>query len=164
MAASATTARERVRALNDRLRQHGIGGTIVITPGVRALGPDAISAILAAVTSFSAFDADNDPYGEHDCAVLTVGAERVICSWRCCRWRGPGRVRVGRVTSMAQFKAEVCRPFASRASSSGTRSLSPLSSFNAVPASGARQRAGSEAACIDASLVRCGLTRRLLAL
>jgi hypothetical protein len=30
------------------------------------------------VASFSTFDADNDPYGEHDCAVLTVGAERVI--------------------------------------------------------------------------------------
>jgi hypothetical protein len=39
MAASATTARERVRALNDRLRQHGIGGTTVVTPGVRALAP-----------------------------------------------------------------------------------------------------------------------------
>jgi hypothetical protein len=41
-------------------------------------GPDAISAILAAVASFSGFDADNDPYGEHDCAVLTAGAERMI--------------------------------------------------------------------------------------
>jgi Protein of unknown function (DUF3768) len=46
--------------------------------GGRALGPDEVSAVLAAVASFSAFDADNDPYGEHDCAVLTVGAERVI--------------------------------------------------------------------------------------
>jgi hypothetical protein len=78
MAASATTARERVRALNDRLRQHGIGGTTVVTPGGRALAPDAISAILAAVATFDAFDPDNDPYGEHDCAVLTVGAKRVI--------------------------------------------------------------------------------------
>jgi Protein of unknown function (DUF3768) len=78
MAATATTARERMRTLNDRLRQHGIGGTTVVTPGVRALGPEAVSAILAAVTSCSTFDTDNDPYGEHDCAVLTVGAERVI--------------------------------------------------------------------------------------
>ncbi len=83
MAASATAARERVRALNDQLRQHGTGGTTVVTPGVRALAPDAISAVLAAVTSFSAFDADNDPYGEHDCAVLTVGAERVIWKIDC---------------------------------------------------------------------------------
>ena len=77
MAASATTARERVRDLNDQLRQHGIGGTTVVTPGVRALAPDTISAILVAVASFSAFDAD---YGEHDYAILTVGTERVI--WR----------------------------------------------------------------------------------
>ena len=74
----ATAARERVRALNDRLRQHGVGGTTLVTPGVRALGPDAIAAILAAVTGFSTFDDDNDPYGEHNCAVLTVGTERVI--------------------------------------------------------------------------------------
>jgi hypothetical protein len=33
MGDSATTARERVRALNDRLRQHGIGGTTLVTPG-----------------------------------------------------------------------------------------------------------------------------------
>ena len=50
----------------------------MVTPGVRALAPDTISAILAAVAGFSAFDADNDPCGEHDCAILTVGAERVI--------------------------------------------------------------------------------------
>jgi hypothetical protein len=34
MGDSATTARERVRALNDRLRQHGIGGKLLITPAV----------------------------------------------------------------------------------------------------------------------------------
>ncbi len=37
MAASATTASDRVRALNDQLRQHRIGGKVVITPGVQAL-------------------------------------------------------------------------------------------------------------------------------
>ena len=78
MTVSATSSRERASALNDQLRQHGTGGTTMVTPGVRALAPDTISAILAAVASFSAFDADNDPYGEHNCAILTVGAERVI--------------------------------------------------------------------------------------
>ncbi len=37
MAASATTASDRVRALNDQLRQHRIGGKVVITPGVQGL-------------------------------------------------------------------------------------------------------------------------------
>ena len=41
MAASDTNARERVRVLNDQLRQHRIGGTVVVTPGVAALAPDA---------------------------------------------------------------------------------------------------------------------------
>ena len=76
MAASATTAPE--RALNDRLRQHGIGGTTLVTPRVRALGYDAISAILAAVTGFSAFDADNDPYGEHDFGSVQVQGHAVF--------------------------------------------------------------------------------------
>ena len=70
MATRATAARE--RALNDRLRQHGIDRTTVVTPGMRALGPDAVSGILAAVASFNASYADNDPYGEHDCGRVTV--------------------------------------------------------------------------------------------
>ena len=70
--------RERVRDLNDALRQHGRGGRVIVTAGIAALAPEQMTLILAAVTSFDAFGPDNDPYGEHDCAVLTVGAERVI--------------------------------------------------------------------------------------
>ncbi len=78
-AGSVETARHSsIRDLNDALRTTGKGGRIVITPGIGALAPDAISAILAAVANFNAFDANNDPHGEHDCAVLTVGAKRVI--------------------------------------------------------------------------------------
>jgi uncharacterized protein DUF3768 len=69
---------ERVRLLNDLLRRYRLGGQVMVTPGVRALGLDVISAILTAVASFDAFDPDNDPYGEHDCAVLSVRGERVI--------------------------------------------------------------------------------------
>jgi Protein of unknown function (DUF3768) len=69
--------------LNDRLRQHGIGGTTVVTPGVRALGPDAISAVLAAITGFSAFDADNDPYGEHDFGSVQVQRHAVFFKIDC---------------------------------------------------------------------------------
>ena len=83
MAAPATTARERVRALNDQLRQHGIGGTTVVTPGVWALGPDAVLAVLAAVASFSAFDADNDPYGEHDFGSMQVQGRAVFFKIDC---------------------------------------------------------------------------------
>jgi uncharacterized protein DUF3768 len=73
-----TSRRSRIRELNDVLRTTGRGGRIVITTGIAALAPDAIPALLAAVAGFESFDPDNDPYGEQDCAVLTVGAERVI--------------------------------------------------------------------------------------
>jgi hypothetical protein len=69
---------ERVRLLNDLLRCYRLGGQVVVTTGVQALGPGFIDRLCEAVARFDAFTTDNDPYGEHDCAILTVGAERVI--------------------------------------------------------------------------------------
>jgi len=68
----------RIRALNDALRRWGRGGRIVITSGVEALGPEQITRILAALAAFANFSDDNDPYGEHDCAILHVDAVRVL--------------------------------------------------------------------------------------
>ena len=67
-----------VRRLNDRLRRQHAGGRIVITAGVHALGAEFLEAALAAVATFERFDADNDPYNEHDCAMLTVTGRRVL--------------------------------------------------------------------------------------
>lgn len=67
-----------IAELNDRLRRDFVGGKVLITPGIQALGGDAICAVMAAVRAFSAFTPDNDPYGEHDCAVMDVGEHRVI--------------------------------------------------------------------------------------
>src|SRR6266851_10392698 len=61
---SDTTAR--IRALNDQLRRF------------EALGPGGVARVLAAVAGFDAFTGDNDPYGEHDCAILTVDSHRVM--------------------------------------------------------------------------------------
>jgi uncharacterized protein DUF3768 len=68
----------RIRELNDQLRCTGIGGRIVITSGIQVLGADAINEVLLAVAQFDDFTEDNDPWGEHDCAVLTVNARRII--------------------------------------------------------------------------------------
>ena len=68
----------RIRELNDQLRCKAIGGRIVITPGIQSLGADELRAVLLAVARFDDFTEDNDPWGEHDCAILTVDGRRII--------------------------------------------------------------------------------------
>lgn len=68
----------KVRLLNDQLRRTGAGGQMLITSGVEAFGPDRLAAVVLAVREFDDFNADNDPYGEHDFAVLRAGAVEVI--------------------------------------------------------------------------------------
>jgi hypothetical protein len=44
----------------------------VITPGLQALGLDFLLLVKDAVASFEDFDADDDPYGEHDFGTARV--------------------------------------------------------------------------------------------
>ena len=74
--ASLKTAR--ICELNDQLRCRGLGGRVVVTPGIQGLGQDGLSEVLVAVRRFDDFTEDNDPWGEHDCAVLTINGRRVI--------------------------------------------------------------------------------------
>lgn len=64
--------------LNDTLRTTGIGGAVVMTAGVAGLSEHDRDSVLAAVRGFVDFTPDNDPYGEHDCAVVQVGENRII--------------------------------------------------------------------------------------
>jgi hypothetical protein len=73
-----TNRTSRIRALNDALRCSGKGGMIVVTNGIAQLTPDTGHAIYKAVAEFTAFNTDNDPYGEGDCASLEVMGQRVI--------------------------------------------------------------------------------------
>jgi hypothetical protein len=41
-----TAKTDEIRALNDELRQHLLGGLAVITPGVAALGKEAVERIV----------------------------------------------------------------------------------------------------------------------
>jgi hypothetical protein len=68
----------RIRELNEQLRRKAIGGRIVITRGIEALGAEGVRNVLAAVARFDDFTEDNDPWGEHDCAVLTADGRRII--------------------------------------------------------------------------------------
>lgn len=67
-----------IRRLNDRLRRHHIGGHVMMTQGIRALGDLAVAEILTEIACFDGFSADNDPYEEHDCAALDHEGLRVI--------------------------------------------------------------------------------------
>jgi hypothetical protein len=68
----------RICALNDQLRRFGRGGRVMMTSGIEMLGACLAARILAAVAGFDAFTADNDPYGEHDCATLDIDGLRVL--------------------------------------------------------------------------------------
>jgi Protein of unknown function (DUF3768) len=68
----------RIRALNDELRQHLIGGLAVITPGVAALGPKAVERIVKTIAAFDDFCHENDPYEEHDFGSFDVDGHTLI--------------------------------------------------------------------------------------
>jgi hypothetical protein len=51
---------------------------IQMTNGVAALGLATVNVVFMAIAEFSDFTSDNDPWGEHDCGVLTVTGHRII--------------------------------------------------------------------------------------
>jgi hypothetical protein len=67
-----------IRCLNDQLRRSLAGGVLVMTAGVIALGYACHLRILQAVAGFDAFDAGNDPYGEHDFGAVEVAGQRLF--------------------------------------------------------------------------------------
>ena len=60
------TRTERIRTLNDDLRQNLIGGLAVMTPGVSALGQQAVERIVKTIAVYDDFCHANDPHEEHD--------------------------------------------------------------------------------------------------
>ncbi|MEI9990183.1 MAG: DUF3768 domain-containing protein [Rhizomicrobium sp.] len=75
---SAQSRTDRIRDLNDAFRTTLKGGQCLFTPGVSDMGVPFATAALAAVKAFSDFDADNDPYGEHDFGAFRIGEERLF--------------------------------------------------------------------------------------
>ena len=70
----------KIAALNDALRRTLSGGRIFKTDGIDALDADVQGKILEAVRTFADFNADNDPYGEHDFGAVEVDSRR--CFWK----------------------------------------------------------------------------------
>ena len=60
------TRTDRIRALNDDLRQDLLGGLAVMTPGIAALGQQAVERIVKTIAVYDDFCHSNDPHEEHD--------------------------------------------------------------------------------------------------
>jgi len=69
---------QRIRALNDELRQNLAGGVAVMTPGVAALGQEAVERIVKTIAVFDDFCHANDPYEEHDFGSFEADGQRVF--------------------------------------------------------------------------------------
>src|SRR5258708_11414306 len=74
---------ERIRQLNDEARIHLTDGTIFATPGISSLPSDDLAAIFERVRTFDDFDAENDPYGEHDFGAFDHKANRIFWKVDC---------------------------------------------------------------------------------
>lgn len=69
---------EKIRALNDAFRTTMTGGTVVMTAGVDALPSDVKAMVIRRVATFSEFNADNDPHGEHDFGSIEVAGRKFL--------------------------------------------------------------------------------------
>jgi hypothetical protein len=76
--ATAATPKTVIRRLNDAFRKSGAGGVVAVTPGIKALGPDALAVIVNDIRCNAEFTGDNDPYGEHDMGNLRHGSACVF--------------------------------------------------------------------------------------
>jgi hypothetical protein len=57
---------DRIRTLNDQLRRNPAAGTAVMTPGIAALGQEAVQRLFQTIAVFDSFCTANDPHEEHD--------------------------------------------------------------------------------------------------
>lgn len=69
---------DRIRALNDELRQHLLGGNAVMTSGIAALGSDAVRRLVRTISVFDDFCHANDPHERHDFGMFDFEGAQVI--------------------------------------------------------------------------------------
>ena len=64
--------------MNDAFRRSLIGGQVVLTAGIRALPRNMQAAIIEQLRSFEEFDADNDPFGDHNGGRFEHGGRTIL--------------------------------------------------------------------------------------
>ena len=69
----------RIADLNDQFRKNPLDGhgRIVMTRNVHALGADFTLSALDAIAAVDTFTEDNDPYGERDFGIVTIGGTKL---------------------------------------------------------------------------------------
>src|SRR6201987_4580795 len=72
------TTTPRIRALNDELRQDFGCGSAVMTPGIAALGAEAVERIVKTIAVFDDFCHANDPHEEHDFGCFDVQGNTIF--------------------------------------------------------------------------------------
>jgi hypothetical protein len=72
------TRTDRIRTLNDDLRQYLLGGVAVITPGVAALGQQAVERIVKTIAVYDDFCHANDPHEEHDFGSFEADGQKIF--------------------------------------------------------------------------------------
>ena len=72
------TKTARIRALNDELRQNFAEGLAVMTPGIAALGGEAVARIVKTIAVFDDFCHANDPHQEHDFGCFDADDHRIF--------------------------------------------------------------------------------------
>jgi hypothetical protein len=67
-----------IRTLNDKFRKNLSLGIAVITPGIAALGAQAVERIVRTIATFDDFSRECDPYGERDFGAFDAEGHRVF--------------------------------------------------------------------------------------
>jgi len=73
----------RIRTLNDTFRTTLMGGRVLLTQGIQALGTGQAQKIITKVQNFKSFTPDNAPHGEHDFGAIDHNGQKVFWKIDC---------------------------------------------------------------------------------
>jgi len=73
-----TDTTDKIRNLNDQFRKDFSEGHAVMTPGIAALGQEAVARIVKTIEVYDDFCHANDPHGEHDVGAYEVDGSTVF--------------------------------------------------------------------------------------
>lgn len=69
---------DRIRLLNDQFRKTLQGGHVFMTPGIAALGEEAVGRLFRTIAVFDDFCEANDPHRERDFGAFDFDERRVF--------------------------------------------------------------------------------------